>query len=131
MIRLLARISMEQCDAQRDFLGHVGGDDFIYLFQSNDWRERCQRIVNEFAERAMAMFDDEARQRGGIEAEDRQGVVRFFPCTTVSIGAVAIDPGKYSRAEEVANLAAMAKHQAKMEGGLSEYNHPDSIALNA
>jgi diguanylate cyclase (GGDEF)-like protein len=131
MIRLLARISMEQCDSQRDFLGHVGGDDFIYLFQSTDWRERCQRIVQEFSERAFAMFDEEAQQKGGIEAEDRHGVIRFFPCTTVSIGAVAIDSGKYSRAEEVANLAAMAKHQAKMCGGLSEFTQPDPAALNA
>ena len=124
MIRLLARISMEQCDAQRDFLGHVGGDDFIFLFQSPDWRERSQRIVDEFAERALSMFDEEARQKGGIEAEDRHGVMRFFPCTTVSIGAVAIDSSKYSRAEEVANLAAHAKHNAKLSGGVCEYTDP-------
>lgn len=122
MIRLLARIAMEHCDSQRDFLGHVGGDDFIFLFQSTDWRERSQRIVTEFAERALAMFDDEARAKGGIEAEDRHGVMRFFPCTTVSIGAVAIDAHKYSRAEEVANLAAMAKHNAKLAGGVCEYH---------
>ena len=121
MIRLLARISMEQCDSQRDFLGHVGGDDFIYLFQSTDWHARCQRIVNEFAERALAMFDEEARKGGGLEAEDRHGIVRFFPCTTVSIGAVAIDSAKYSRAEEVANLAAIAKHNAKLSGGVCTY----------
>jgi diguanylate cyclase (GGDEF)-like protein len=127
MIRLLARISMEHCDSQRDFLGHVGGDDFIYLFQSADWRTRCQRIVDEFAERALAMFDDEARLRGGIEAEDRHGVMRFFPCTTVSIGAVAINANKYSRAEEVANLAALAKHNAKLAGGVSEYVEPNSV----
>lgn len=121
MIRLLARIAMEHCDAQCDFLGHVGGDDFIFLFQSPDWKSRCRRIVDEFAQRALKLFDEEARQRGGIEAEDRHGVMRFFPCTTVSIGAVAIDANQYSRAEEVANLAALAKHHAKIAGGLAEY----------
>jgi diguanylate cyclase (GGDEF)-like protein len=140
MIRLLARISMEHCDAQRDFLGHVGGDDFIFLFQSPDWRIRCEKIVHEFGEIAQTMFDDEARQRGGIEAEDRHGVMRFFPCTTVSIGAVAINTHKYTRAEEVANLAALAKHHAKLSGGVSEYResdtpptvaHPTALDLNA
>jgi hypothetical protein len=62
------------------------------------------------------MFDASARTAGGIEGEDRQGVVRFFPCTTLSIGAVAIAGGKYARAEEVANLAALAKHDAKRSG---------------
>ena len=56
---------MEQCDAQRDFLGHVGGDDFILLFQSEDWRARCERLVAEFGERARALFDENARQAGG------------------------------------------------------------------
>src|SRR3990167_3032401 len=113
MIRLLARIAMEQCDAQRDFLGHVGGDDFFLLFQSADWRERGERIVAEFDARALTLFDDDARAAGGIHAEDRHGVPRFFPCTTLSMGAVAIDGSRYSRAEDVANLAALAKHDAK------------------
>jgi diguanylate cyclase (GGDEF)-like protein len=121
MIRLLARIAMEQCDSQRDFLGHVGGDDFVLLFQSPDWKVRCERLVSEFAERARAMFDSQAQARGGIDAEDRHGVMRFFPCTTVSVGAVALDGSDYSRAEEVANLAASAKHAAKLAGaGLLE-----------
>jgi diguanylate cyclase (GGDEF)-like protein len=116
MIRLLSRSAMEQCDAQRDFLGHVGGDDFILLFQSEDWLQRCETLVSDFNARALEMFDAAARQAGGIEAEDRHGVMRFFPCTTVSIGAVAIDGSQYSRAEDVANLAAMAKHDAKRAG---------------
>lgn len=121
MIRLLARLAMEQCDPQRDFLGHVGGDDFMLLFQSTDWRVRAERLVQDFNSQACGLFDAAAREAGGIDAEDRHGVLRFFPCTTVSIGAVVIDGGRFSRAEDVANLAALAKHDAKMAGaGLFE-----------
>ena len=116
MIRLLARIAMEQCDSQRDFLGHVGGDDFILLFQSPDWNLRCERLVDDFNLRARDMFDEAARRAGGIEAEDRYGVLRFFAFTTVSVGAVCIRGGNFTRAEEVANLAALAKHDAKLAG---------------
>ena len=116
MIRLVARIAMEQCDSQTDFLGHVGGDDFLLLFQSVDWRERCECLVTDFNTRALDMFDDAARAAGGIQAEDRYGVPRFFPCTTLSIGAIAIDGGHFTRAEDVANLAALAKHDAKHAG---------------
>jgi diguanylate cyclase (GGDEF)-like protein len=116
MIRLIASIAMEHCDTQRDFLGHVGGDDFLLLFQSTDWLQRCERLVADFNARALEMFDASARAAGGIHAEDRHGVQRFFPCTTVSIGAVAIDGHQYSKAEEVANLAALAKHDAKLSG---------------
>jgi GGDEF domain-containing protein len=78
--------------------------------------QRCDALVNDFNARALEMFDAAARLAGGIEAEDRHGVMRFFPCTTVSIGAVAIDGSQYSRAEDVANLAALAKHDAKRAG---------------
>lgn len=117
MIRLLAKVCMEQCDSQRDFLGHVGGDDFIMLIQSPNWRERCERVVADFDRCALMMFDESARNAGGIEAEDRQGVLRFFPCTTLSIGAVVIEGSSFTRPEQVANLAALAKHDAKRSGG--------------
>jgi len=114
MIRLVARLAVAHCDARRDFVGHVGGDDFILLFQSSDWMQRCQAIVDAFAHEALALFDEPARQAGGIWAEDRHGVKRFFACTTLSIGAVRIQPGSLRQAEEVANLAALAKHDAKL-----------------
>lgn len=124
MIRLVARIAVEQCDAQFDFLGHVGGDDFILLFQSADWRARCERLVAEFNSRSKTLFDEEARQAGGILAEDRQGVERFFPCTTLSVGAVVIDAKRFTLPEDVANLAARAKHDAKL-AGLGVYERVD------
>ncbi|WCM92294.1 phosphodiesterase [Acidovorax sp. NCPPB 2350] len=113
MIRLVARLAVAHCDAQRDFVGHVGGDDFMLLFQSDDWLQRCQRIVDDFGREALNLFDDAARKAGGIWAEDRHGVKRFFPCTTLAIGAARIAPGSIRRAEEVANFAALAKHDAK------------------
>ena len=117
MIRLLARLAVAHCDPQRDFVGHVGGDDFLILFQSDDWRPRCELIVSEFSHKARDLFDEAARLCGGIHAEDRHGLMRFFPCTTLSIGAVQVTPHMLRDEEEVATLAALAKHEAKMRGG--------------
>ena len=113
MIRLVARTLVSHCDPRRDFVGHVGGDDFVVLFQSDDWLDRCERILTSFNANALSLFDQAALQRGGIEAEDRHGFVRFFKCTTLSIGAVPIRPGRFVRAEQVASAAAAAKHKAK------------------
>ena len=132
MIRLMAHIAKQHCDPQRDFLGHVGGDDFILLFQSPDWRQRCERLVEEFNSQSVTLFDEAARQAGGIHAEDRHGVARFFPFTTVAVGAVVIEGGEFSQAEEVANLAALAKHDAKQAGsGLFERSQPSQTATPA
>lgn len=69
--------------------------------------------MTEFAALALELFDSSDREAGGIHAEDRHGVNRFFPCTTLSIGAVKIHGGKYANAEQVASVAARAKHEAK------------------
>jgi diguanylate cyclase (GGDEF)-like protein len=114
MIRLVARTLVSHCDPRRDFVGHVGGDDFVVLFQSDDWLDRCERVIATFNERALLLFDKDALERGGIEAEDRQGVLRFFKCTTLSIGAVPVRPCVFTKAEQVASAAAAAKHKAKL-----------------
>ncbi len=113
MIRLAARLVVAHCDARRDFVGHVGGDDFVVLFQSDDWLLRCQAIVDAFAHEARLLYDEAGRKAGGIHAEDRHGVQRFFPCTSLSLGVAQILPGSFRHPEEVANLAARAKHEAK------------------
>ena len=48
MILLTARVLAEACDAERDFIGHVGGDDLILLMQSTDWEQRVQRSLEDF-----------------------------------------------------------------------------------
>ena len=114
MIRLMAKCAVGHCDPQRDFVGHVGGDDFILLFQSDDWEQRCERLIEAFDTHAQTLYDEAGRAAGGIEAEDRHGVRRFFPFTSLSIGSVRVRGGQFRSAELVANAAASAKHSAKL-----------------
>jgi EAL domain-containing protein (putative c-di-GMP-specific phosphodiesterase class I)/GGDEF domain-containing protein len=113
MIRLLASLIVSECDSQRDFAGHVGGDDFVVLFQSADWEKRCTRIIARFNSAALNLFDSDSRSLGFIEAEDRNGVCTRFPLTTLSIGALYVEPGTFQIPEDVASAAAAAKHRAK------------------
>lgn len=113
MIRLQAKCLSAACDPRRDFIGHVGGDDFVLLMQSLDSVQRIEAAVTQFNQLALGLFDEKARTEGGIRAEDRHGVERFHPCTTLSAGLVMVAPGRLHSAEEVASAAAVAKHHAK------------------
>ena len=113
MIRLLASAITQACDPQRDFAGHIGGDDFIVLLQSEDWHSRCARMIETFNAAAPALYDPLTRERGYIESEDRQGNPTRFPLTTLSIGALQVAPADFASPEDVAAAAAAAKHQAK------------------
>jgi GGDEF domain-containing protein len=114
MIRLLARIAVRNADPKRDFVGHIGGDDFLVLFQSEDWKQRSLRMIEQFESAAMRLYDESEREAGGIEGEDRHGVLRFFGFTSLSIGALLVAPGDFEDAQDVANAAALAKHEAKL-----------------
>jgi diguanylate cyclase (GGDEF)-like protein len=116
MILLLADIVFAHAAPKRDFVGHVGGDDFIILFQSPDWAVRCEKAIAEFNARAQELFDPEARAKGGIAAEDRNGNPAFFPLTSLAIGAVEVTSGQFREAADVASAAAEAKRRAKKQG---------------
>lgn len=113
MILLAARCFGAHTDSRHDFVGHVGGDDFVVLFQSEDWERRCNQIVEDFNRLALDMYDEDARRAGGVTAEDRHGDLRFHPLTTLSIGAIRIPVAEGLRAEDVASAAALAKRSAK------------------
>ncbi len=136
MIKLAARSIAARCDPLRDFIGHVGGDDFVVMFQSDDWEVRCHGIVATFNRDALDLFDGTELARNGIESEDRRGNPSFFPLTTLSAGVVQVRPGDYATAEEVASAAAAAKRRAKKKGGGIDcrplsHNSPPAPSLGA
>ncbi len=115
MIQRLAENLRAHVDPRIDFLGHVGGDDFVVVFQSPDWRERCRAIVADFNAEARTLFDADDVARGGIEAEDRQGRMTFFPLTTLAVGVVVVGEASTGTPEQVASAAAAAKRRAKQQ----------------
>ena len=46
LIQFTAKLLSDEVVSELDFVGHIGGDDFILLFQSEDWEQRCNHILN-------------------------------------------------------------------------------------
>ncbi|UTW44336.1 GGDEF domain-containing protein [bacterium SCSIO 12696] len=103
-------------DTDKDLVGHVGGDDFVILFRSDDWRQQCEHIFELFNKERQRFYSEEALNEGGIWSEDRQGNSAFFGLLTIAIGVVSPDPARCHSHHEVARLASDAKHQAKARG---------------
>jgi diguanylate cyclase (GGDEF) domain len=119
VIQLTGRLLVEEADLDRDFVGHVGGDDFVVLFQSPDWERRCRTVLEKFGNEVTAFFSPEDIERGGYIAEDRRGQKIFHPLASLAIGAVRIDPAAFHSHRDVAAAAAEAKKQAKRTPGNS------------
>jgi GGDEF domain-containing protein len=120
MIQLCAEVINRHCNSRRDFVGHVGGDDFVMLLRSPDWRDRLEHLIAEFNERAVGLYDEDGRRHGGIEVMDRYGVPRFFPFVTLSVSALVVHParcGEDARPQDIAAAVAALKRRVKQERG--------------
>ncbi|MHB0985144.1 MAG: EAL domain-containing protein [Sulfuricella sp.] len=121
MIQMTAKILTEICDPELDFLGHIGGDDFIALFRSPNWEERCQQALERFGDAIKPFFSLNDCERGGYVTENRHGKEEFHALTSLSIGAVKVEPGLFNSHMEVSSIAAEAKKKAKKIPGNSLY----------
>ncbi|MDP2879695.1 MAG: GGDEF domain-containing protein [Sulfuricella sp.] len=121
LIKMTGKILFECCDPELDFLGHIGGDDFIILFGSTDWEDRCHRALEKFGEAIAPFFSGEDREKGGYISENRRGEKEFHALTALSIGATQIKPGMFRSYMEISTVAAETKKMAKKIPGNSLY----------
>ena len=119
-LKMTARIllsSMREAGTPGDFLGHIGGDDFVLITQPEAVERLCQKIVTELARTAASLYDEEDLRKGFIQSTDRDGKKRDFPLLTISIGVVTNEQKPLKHVAEVAELGAELKHWAKTHGG--------------
>jgi EAL domain-containing protein (putative c-di-GMP-specific phosphodiesterase class I)/GGDEF domain-containing protein len=119
MIRLCGHILNWACDPKHDFIGHIGGDDFILLMQSRDWKTRCEQALRQFQQAAGLLFEPAHLEAGGYSSEGRDGVMKFHPLTSLSIGAIQVTPGKFASHHQVSAAMCDAKKMAKKISGNS------------
>jgi diguanylate cyclase (GGDEF)-like protein len=100
-----------------DFVGHIGGDDFIILTNPNAVDRLCDVLFKRFDEDIRELYATEDWENGGIEAEGRDGVRQFFPRATLSVGAAASLYSIIEKPQRAFELATQAKHHAKSVPG--------------
>jgi diguanylate cyclase (GGDEF)-like protein len=108
--------AVTRCGNPTDFVGHIGGDDFVVITGSEVLDAVCQYMIEQFDTRIRALCDEADLRRGYLEVEDRRsdstGTVRTFPITRLSIAGVP-SFGQYTTAAEITQAATDMKHQAK------------------
>jgi len=71
-----------------DFIGHIGGDDFIVVVPSDDCSNYCQQIIEQFDAEIKQFYTKEDLETGWIISKNRHGKDELFPLLTISIAAI-------------------------------------------
>lgn len=95
------------------FIGHIGGDDFIAITSFSDFDKICNNIIADFDTNVLEYYNEDDIAKGYIEVANRRGIIEQFPLTSISIGVVEIDPGRFKNTLEIGEVGAQVKHQAK------------------
>jgi len=114
--RILIRVVQEVGNPD-DFIGHIGGDDFVVVTTVEKTDEICKKIIGLFDKTAAMFYSETDRKNGYIMAHDRQGKEQKVPLLSVSIGVVTNEVRKIEHVAQIGEIGAELKSYAKsLEG---------------
>ncbi len=110
--RILIRTTQEVGSAD-DFIGHIGGDDFVIVTTPDRTDDLCKKVIEEFEKTSPTFYNETDRKKGYIVAHDRQGKEQNVPLLSISIGVVSNETRKIEHVAQVGEIGAELKSYAK------------------
>ncbi|WP_051173024.1 GGDEF domain-containing protein [Thermodesulfobacterium hveragerdense] len=120
LIKNLARIlatTLNEKVGQGYFLGHIGGDDFVFVVPIEKGEEVAKEIIKKFETTLSIFLEEEDLKRGYFITKDRQGRLGQIPLPSVSIALVPIYPNRFKYLGEISQRAAEVKALVKKMPG--------------
>jgi diguanylate cyclase (GGDEF)-like protein len=119
-LRMTARILSNAIHGLKDdtaFIGHIGGDDFVFITPSDKVDDACKRIIAGFDSIVPSLYEEEDKKRGTIHSKDRSGKKKNFPIMSISIAVVINENSRLKHYGEVSEIASQLKKQVKKKSG--------------
>ncbi|MGH7480649.1 MAG: diguanylate cyclase domain-containing protein, partial [Longimicrobiales bacterium] len=115
VIRLLSRILRDivKAFAPTGFIGHIGGDDFIFNVPLDAMRTSCEEIISIFDDLIPYQYSEQDRRAGYFLGKDRRGNLHRVPLMTLSIGVVTNQHRNFTHTGRVSELVSEMKAYAK------------------
>ena len=128
VIKEVARMledTMKAMDSRSDFLGHIGGDDFVVISEPPRAERICRELVSGFDGRIRRFYMQQDREQGFFIGLDRKGVQQKFPLISVTIAIVTDDGTRFRSPLDMAEAAARLKEYAKTLPGSNYVTEKD------
>ncbi len=114
VIRSLTFILKESIPADQ-FIGHIGGDDFIAVVENTDIEPICARIISQFDSSTVNFYSAQDLKKGFILSKNRHGVEESYPLMSISIACVL--SRNFNNIYELSEKASLIKKKCKQVAG--------------
>ncbi len=104
-------------DVGRQFIGHIGGDDFVMIFHHSYMMEVVDNLIKDFDQGIRAFYNEEDIEAKQIISTNRKGEMKTFPIMGVSIAGVTLKDVRELNHIQVIDMCVELKKQAKMTQG--------------
>jgi diguanylate cyclase (GGDEF)-like protein len=120
MLALVADILKARA-VKNEFVGHIGGDDFIVICDYHNGEEFCEAVINEFSSKIGSLYREEDIKSGYIMSKNRHGVPEKFPLASLSIAGITNKTKSYTNIDDFSkDIARIKKNCKKQEGNYFE-----------
>jgi diguanylate cyclase (GGDEF)-like protein len=110
--RILIRVKQEFGNPD-DFIGHIGGDDFVLITAPAVVDNLCRAVIADFDKTSPSFYNETDRKKGYIIAPDRKGKEQKISLLSVSIGVVTNEFRKIDHLAQIGQIGAELKAAAK------------------
>nr|MDQ2681699.1 GGDEF domain-containing protein [Candidatus Eremiobacteraeota bacterium] len=119
-IRLVASSTVDAIHRRgtaRDFVGHIGGDDFLIVTLPDRAEEIAREIIAAFDREIRALYKPNDLRQGYIETRDRRGTLNRYPIMSLSIAIINSETSQLTSYAQIGEAAAELKQYAKSIAG--------------
>jgi len=109
--------ALEWWENENDFLGHIGGDDFIAILDPDRVEQFCQRVLERFGIEVKYLYKKEDWEKGYLITTNRKGGWEKCPLISLSLAIVNTEEKKIVDYSQLAEELAIMKKKAKAIGG--------------
>ena len=113
----IIEMALAEFGTQEDFMGHIGGDDFVVITTPDRYERICCEVIDAFDGTVPDFYSTEDRELGFIMGKTRQGTEMAFPLMSISIGVVTNRERELKDTLQVGEIAAELKECAKSRHG--------------
>ncbi len=120
IIKMTARLltnSLRKLDSPEAFVGHIGGDDFVFIVPPERLDSVCQEVIKNFDLIVVNFYDEEDKITGYIDSTDRKGKKHRFSIMSVSIAVITNQYRPIKHIGQVSAIAAELKKRVKSMRG--------------